>query len=315
VQPLNAFFAAHGITQPPVFPMVRGRLIAINGRAVSSNDYAEDRAKRLIDREFNLSWADRLQPDNRIVAGRWWVSGTARADQLSVESGIADTLGLKLGDRLTYDVAGTTFDATITSLRKVEWDTFRANFFVIAPPRLLKDLPVSYMTSLFVPPGQAATLNQLVREFPNLVVVDVAQIMAQVQKMMDQVASAVQFVFLFTLAAGLLVLYAAIASTRDEREYEAAVMRTLGASRRQIAATQLAEFALMGGLAGLLAAAGASALGYTLALKVLNVPYSANHWIWLIGAGAGVVGVALAGMLGARRVLAAPPLQSLRRIA
>jgi putative ABC transport system permease protein len=315
VQPLNAFFAGHGIAQPPVFPMVRGRLIAINGRAVSSNDYAEDRAKRLIDREFNLSWADRLQADNRLVAGRWWESGTARADQLSVEAGIADTLGLKLDDRLTYDVAGTTFDATITSLRKVEWDTFRANFFVIAPPPLLRDFPVSYMTSLFVPPGHAATLNQLVREFPNLVVVDVAQIMAQVQKMMDQVASAVQFVFLFTLAAGLLVLYAAIASTRDEREYEAAIMRTLGASGRQIAATQFAEFALMGGLAGLLAAGGASALGYTLALKVLNVPYSANHWIWLIGVGAGGAGIALAGMLGARRVLAAPPLQSLRRIA
>jgi len=315
VQPLSVFFAAHGIAQPAAFPMVRGRLIAINGRAVSSNDYAEDRAKRLIDREFNLSWANRLQPDNRLVAGSWWEAGSARADQLSVESGIADTLGLKLGDRLSYDVAGSTFDATITSLRKVEWDTFRANFFVIAPPALLKNLPVSFMTSLFVPPGQAATLNQLVREFPNLVVVDVAQIMAQVQKMMDQVAAAVQFVFLFTLAAGLLVLYAAIASTRDEREYEAAIMRTLGASRRQIAATQLAEFALMGGLAGLLAAGGASALGYTLALKVLNVPYSANHWIWLIGAGAGVVGVATAGMLGARRVLAAPPLQSLRRIA
>ena len=316
VAPLNAFFAKHGIAQPAVYPMVRGRLISINGRAVSSNDYAEDRAKRLIDREFNLSWAARPQPDNRVTAGRWWEDdGAARPDQLSVEDGIATTLGLKLGDRLTYDVAGSTFDANITSLRKVEWDTFRANFFVIAPPALLKDFPVSYMTSLFVPPGQAATLNQLVGEFPNLVVIDVAQIMAQVQKMMDQVASAVQFVFLFTLAAGLLVLYAAIASTRDEREYEAAVMRTLGASRRQIAATQLAEFALMGALAGLLAAAGASALGYTLALKVLNVPYTANHWIWLIGIGAGGAGIALAGMLGARRVLAAPPLQSLRRVA
>jgi putative ABC transport system permease protein len=253
-----------------------------------------------------------MQADNRLVAGRWWDAGAARADQLSVEDGIAATLGLKLGDRLTYDVAGTSFKATITSLRKVEWDTFKANFFVIAPPRLLRDYPVSYMTSLYVPPGQAATLNELVREFSNLVVVDVAQIMAQVQKMMDQVASAVQFVFLFTLAAGLVVLYAAIASTRDEREYEAAVMRTLGAARRQIAATQFAEFALMGGLAGLLAAAGASALGYVLALKVLNVPYIGNYWIWLIGAGAGSAGIALAGMLGVRRVLATPPIRVLR---
>ncbi len=209
-------------------------------------------------------------------------------------------------------MAGSHFDATITSLRKVEWDTFRANFFVIAPPQLLQGFPVSYMTSLFVPPGQAAMLNELVREFPNLVVVDVAQIMAQVQKMMDQVASAVQFVFLFTLAAGLIVLYAAIASTRDEREYEAAVMRTLGATRRQIAATQFAEFALMGALAGLLAAGGASALGYALALKVLNVPYAGSAWIWLIGPGAGSAGIAAAGMLGARRVLATSPIRVLR---
>ena len=315
VQALSAFFAAHGIAQPEMFPMVRGRLIAINGRAVSANDYTEDRAKRLIDREFNMSWAERMPPDNRIIAGRWW--GADNADsagrkELSVEDGIAQTLGLKLGDRLTYDVAGSEFDATISSLRKVEWDTFKANFFVIAPPQLLRGYPVSYMTSLHVPAGQAAVLNQLVRDFPNLVVVDVAQIMAQVQKMMDQVAGAVEFVFVFTLAAGLVVLYAAIASTRDERAFEAAVMRTLGASRRQIAAAQFAEFAFMGALAGLLAAAGASVLGYALAVKVLNVPYLGNPWIWLIGVAAGSVGVAIAGMLGTRRVLATPPIRVLR---
>jgi len=311
VQPLNVFFAAHGIAQPEIFPMVRGRLVAINGRAVGAADYAEDRAKRLVDREFNLSWADHMRADNRLLAGRWWEAGAA-PDQLSVEEGILTVLGLKLGDRLTYDVAGSTFDATITSVRKVDWDTFRANFFVIAPPQLLQGFPVTYMTSLYVPPGQAATLNQLVRDFPNIVVIDVAQIMMQVQKMMDQVASAVQFVFLFTLAAGLVVLYAAIASTRDEREYEAAVMRALGASRRQIAAAQFAEFALMGGLSGLLAAGGASALGHVLAVKVLNVPYSGNAWIWLIGVGAGGAGIALAGMLGTRRVLATAPIRVLR---
>ena len=314
-QPLGTFFAARSIAQPVLFPMVRGRLVAINGRTVSSNDYVEDRAKRLIDREFNLSWADEPQNDNRIVAGRWWKAGDANAEQLSVEDGIAQTLGIRMGDRLTYDVAGNQFVATVTSLRKVDWDSFKVNFFVIAPPRLLQGHPVSYITSLYVPPGQVATLNALVREFPNLVMVDIAQIMAQVQKMMDQVSNAVRFVFLFTLAAGLVVLYAAIASTRDEREYEAAVMRTLGASRRQIAAVQLAEFALMGALAGLLAAAGASALGYALAHNVLNVPYIGNPWIWPLGMAGGAVGIAIAGMLGARRVLAAPPLQSLRNAA
>jgi putative ABC transport system permease protein len=198
-------------------------------------------------------------------------------------------------------------------LRKVDWDSFRVNFFVITTPALLRESPVSYITSFYVAPTEVATLNALVREFPNLVMIDVAQIMSQVQKMMDQVSKAVQFVFLFTLAAGLAVLYAAIASTGDERMYEAAIMRTLGASRRQIAAVQFAEFALMGALAGLLAAGGASALGYALALKVLNVPYLGNPWVWPIGVASGAVGIAIAGMLGTRRVLAVPPLQSLRR--
>lgn len=313
VRALATFFAAHGMAQPELFPMVRGRLIAINSRPVSSADYAEERAKRLIDREFNLSWAQQPQPDNRIVAGKWWGAHDGVTEQLSVEDGIAATLELKLGDRLTYDVAGSQFTAAVTSLRKVDWDSFRVNFFVITPPALLRDTPVSYITSFYVPQGQVMVLNALVREFPNLVMIDVAQIMTQVQKMMGQVSNAVQFVFLFTLAAGVVVLYAAIASTRDEREYEAAIMRTLGASRRQIAATQFAEFALMGALAGLLAAAGASVLGYALAVKVLNVPYLGNPWIWLIGIGSGAAGVALAGMLGTRRVLAVSPLQSLRR--
>ena len=239
----------------------------------------------------------------RITVKAIHVTGSSAYPASTLEAIVADLVG--------RDVNMAELEAAIERITAF----YRANFFVVAPPQLLKGLPVSYMTSLFVPSAQAAILNELVRDFPNLVVIDVAQIMAQVQKMMDQVTNAVQFVFLFTLAAGLLVLYAAIASTRDEREYEAAVMRTLGASRRQIAATQFAEFSLRGALAGLLAAAGASALGYALALKVLHVPYVANHWIWLIGVVAGSTGIAFAGMLGARRVLAAPPLQSLRRIA
>ena len=313
-QPLTQFFTQRDMAPPRLFPMVRGRLVAVNGRPVTAADFADERARRLVDREFNLSSALQPQPGNQVVAGRWWRAGDA-PDQLSVEEGIAATLGLRLGDRLTYDVAGTSFTSTITSLRKVDWDSFNVNFFVVTPPALLADHPHSYITSFYVPPGQVGTLNQLVREFPNLVMIDVAQIMAQVQKMMDQVSNAVQFVFLFTLAAGLAVLYAAIASTRDEREYEAAIMRTLGASRRQIAATQLAEFALIGALAGLLAAAGASALGYALALKVLNVHYAGNASIWLVATGCGALGIAAAGMLGTRRVISTPPLQSLRRAA
>jgi putative ABC transport system permease protein len=312
VEPLQKFFASHTIAQPTLFPMVRGRLVAINGRPVSSADYSEDRARRLIDREFNLSWAQQPPPDNLIVAGRWWDRAGAQTDQLSVEDGLAATLGIKLRDRLTYDVAGSRIDATITSLRKVDWDSFNVNFFVIAPLGLLNDSPVSYVTSFYVRPGEVAALNALVREFQNFAIIDIAQILAQVQKMMDQVSTAVQFVFLFTLAAGLLVLYAAIAGSQDERQYEAAIMRTIGAGRRQIASTQFAEFALMGGLAGLLAAAGATALGYVLAIKILNLPYIGSPWIWPIGVVSTAAGVALAGMVATRRVLSVAPVQSLR---
>jgi len=314
LKPLAEFFAARGIARPAVFPMVRGRLVKINERSVTSADYSDDRARRLIDREFNLSWAENLRPDNRIVAGRWWGKVPSRTDQFSVEEGIAETLGIHLGDKLTYDIAGSIVTATVTSLRKVDWDTFNVNFFVIAPPGLLDNQPVSYVTSFYLPPGNVELLNALVRQFSNFLLIDVAQVMAQVQKMMDQVARAVQFVFLFTLFAGLAVLYAAIASTQDERLYRTAIMRTLGASRGQLVRANLAEFAVMGALAGVIAAAGANALGALLASKVLNLGYGFNGTVWAIGFFCGATGIAIAGHLGTRRALNVAPLQALRHI-
>ncbi len=314
VQPLNAFFGVRGIAQPPVFPMVRGRLIRINGRGVSSADYLDDRAKRLTDREFNLSWATRMQTDNRIVAGEWWGEKRTRRDQFSVEEGIAETLVIRLGDVLTYDVAGREVEGTVTSLRKVNWDTFNVNFFVVAPPGLLETYPVSYITSFHLPPRNAELLNTLVKAFPNFLLIDVAQVMGQVQRIMDQVARAVQFVFLFTVLAGLTVLYAAIAATQDERLYQATIMRTLGANRQQLARANLAEFAAIGALAGLIAAAGANALGSVLAARILNLAYSFNLSVWVIGVIAGALGIAAAGHFGTRQVLKVAPLKVLRQI-
>jgi putative ABC transport system permease protein len=313
VKPLAAFFASHGIRQPPLFPMVRGRLVQINDRPVSPADYPEERARRLVDREFNLSWAERMQSDNRIEAGRWW-DGAAPGPQFSVESGIAETLGMRLGDTLTFDVAGTPVGARITSLRKVDWDTFNVNFFVVAPPGVLDGQPATYVTSFYLPPGNVALLGAVVREFPNLVLIDVAQVMGQVQRMMEQVARAVQFIFTFTLIAGLIVLYAAIASTQDERLYQATIMRTLGASRGQLRRAILAEFAMLGTLAGLLAAAGATALAYVVATRVLHLPYTFSSMVWLAGAVAGAVGIAIAGYAGTRGVLNVAPLKALREL-
>lgn len=310
---LTAFFAEEGKPPPRLHPMVRGRLVALNGRSVSSASYVEDRARRLVDREFNLSWAATPQVDNQIVAGRWWGDGAGMAPQFSVEVGIAETLGIGLGDTLTYDVAGTVLEGPVTSLRKVEWDSFRVNFFVLAPPGTLDDYPASYVTSFHLPDAEAALTDRLVQRFPNVLVVDVGAILGQIQSLIEQVVRAVEYVFLFSVGAGLLVLFAAIQSTHDERIREAAILRTLGGSTRQLAASQAAEFVVVGALSGLLAALAATGLGAVLARRVLDVPYTVNPAVWAVGliAGAGVV--VAAGLLGTRRVLHVTPMETLRR--
>ena len=315
VAPLKAFFAERKVAEPLMHPMIRGRLVKVNEHSVTAADYPDERAKRQIEREFNLSSAADLPKDNRITAGQWWAATGVPREQYSMEDGIALRLGVKLGDRLTFDIAGTPVSATVTSLRKVDWDTFNVNFFMIAPPGLLEGQPVSYVTSFYLPPQNVELLNALVRQFPNLLVIDVAQVMAQVQKMMTQVSKAVQFVFLFTLLAGLVVFYAAIASTQDDRIQQAAVLRTLGASRAQLTRAHLAEFAVIGALAGLIAAAGASGLGYVLAVKILNLSYNFSPLAWLLGVVCGSGGIAIAGYLGTRRVLATPPMLVLRELA
>lgn len=314
LEPLAAFFKQQHLKQPLIFPMVRGRLTAINGNVIAAGNYADIRARRLVEREFNLSWADEMQSDNQIIKGHWWKSGDTGKAVMSMEEGIAKTMGIGLGDVLTYDVAGSTFSATVTSLRKVDWDSFRVNFFIVMPPGVLESYPATYITSFHLPPERMELANQLIKAFPNLLVIDVATIISQVHKMIEQVTKAVEFVFLFTLLAGVAVLYAAITSTQDERIHEAAIFRTLGANRGQLARAWAAEFAILGGLAGLFAAAGASALGYVIGEYTLNLAYTFNPWIWLTGLLAGVIGVTAAGLMGTRSALSTPPLMTLRRV-
>ena len=308
---VNAYFAGRGLATPDLYPMVKGRLTAMNDQAIVPSAFKDERAKRASEREFNLSWATKLQPDNRIVAGKFWAPDT-REKQFSMEEGIAKTLDIKLGDTLTYDIAGSKFTAPVTSLRKVEWDSFKANFFVLASPGVLESYPASYITSFHLKPGNESIVNGLVHKFPNLSVIDLTAIMNQVRAITNQVADAVSFVFLFALAAGLVVLYAAIATTQDERVFDAAVMRTLGASRRQVMIVQLAEFMAIGLLSGLIASGGALALATVLSDKVLGVPYSINYWIPVIGILGGGIGIAAAGLLGTRKAVATPPLVTIR---
>ena len=306
-------FADLGFTTPDLYPMVRGRLVAIGERNISAGDFEDPRAKRLVEREFNLSWAERNRPDNRIVAGRFWEAGTTDA-QFSVEEGLAKTLGINVGDPLAFEVAGSRFAARVTSLRKVDWDSFKPNFFVIASPGLLKDYPASWITSFHLPPAREDIVSGLVQRFPNVSVIDLTAIMAQVQRITDQVSRAVEFVFLCAIAAGIVVLFAAISATQDERVFEGAILRTLGASRRQLTILQLAEFLAIGLLAGTIAAGGAVALAMVLADRVLGIPYEFHWGLPLTGLLVGGLGVAIAGLLGTRRAVSSPPLQTIRAV-
>jgi putative ABC transport system permease protein len=293
---------------------VRGRLVKVNGAQLQTEGFEDERAKRLATREFNLSWAEEMQVDNNIVKGKWWSDTGFDPRQFSVEEGIAKTLNLKLGDELTYQIAGEEVTAKVTSLRSVQWDTFRANFFVLAPPGLLDEYPASYITSFYLPADRAALLDELVRQFPNLTIIDISVIMNQVRGIMSRITLTVEYVFVFTLLAGLTVMYAAIQSTLDQRIRENAILRAIGASRNRLLHGLAAEFAVMGLLAGVLAAFCASVAGFVLAEQVFELQYQLNPLLWVIGILGGMLGIGMAGILGTRQVLAKPPLSIIKNI-
>jgi putative ABC transport system permease protein len=276
---------------------------------VVESDYKEERARRLVEREFNLSYMAEPPAHNGIVEGRWFAPG---AKELSVEEGIAKALDWKLGDELTFSVGGETFSAKITSIRKLRWDSMRVNFFVIAPPDLLKDYPASYISALRIDPGRENVINELAARFPNITVVDVGAVVRQAQSIVDQLVNAVQFVFLFALGAGVLVLYSALVATEDERRREAAVMRVYGASRAHVAGSQRVEFLAMGVLAGVLATAGAALIGQLIARRVFQLDLPPSLDLWIAGPLAGLALLSLNAWLSSRKVLRASPALTLR---
>jgi putative ABC transport system permease protein len=311
-QPLAKALADSGISAE-LSPMIRGRLSHIGERAVSAADYPDDeRAQRLIDREFNLSWRAALPPGNRLSEGAWFKPEEAGQGLASVEEGLAKTLGIKLGDALTFTIAGKETQVRVSSLRKLEWDSMRVNFFVLMPPGVIDDAPASYITSFYLPADKAMLGRELVARFPNVTLIDVEMVLKQIQTVMEQVSSAVQFIFLFTLLAGAVVLYSALMSAFDERRYELSVMRALGAQRQQLRQALLAELLVVGAIAGLIAALGASALGQLLARQVFLMELPINLWLPVEAA---ILGAALAagvGWLAIRQLLNTPPLLALR---
>ncbi len=310
-EPFQQALRDAGVADFDWYPMIRGRLVSVNGRNVVPEDFATDRAQRLVEREFNLSNTP-VQPDhNPVVAGRWTEN---EAGTISVEEGLAEELGLKLGDTVGFDMAGIVTEARITSLRKVDWGSLRVNFFVVFPVATVPDVPVTYISAFRAPPTRGFD-NALVRQFPNITNVDMSQTIAQVQRVLGQVIAAIEFLFAFTLAAGLVVLLAAVTATRGEREREFAILRAVGAGSALLRQVQRIELLGVGLLAGFLASVVAVAVGWALAKYAFQFSWTASPWVPLGGALAGALLALMAGWWGLRSVLRTPVVETLRKAA
>lgn len=295
----------------PLYPMIRGRLVQINAEPVNDRADRDQSARRLLDHEFNLSTMSALPAQNTIVAGRWFDNTRPAA---SIEAGLARTLGLKLGDRLQFDIAGELLTVPVTSIRKLQWGSLQVNFFVIINPAAVADMPQTWITAFHLPPAESHLVNLLIHDFPNLTVIDIGSVLQQIQAIVHQVTAAVEFLFLFTLMAGMLVLYAALVATQELRVREAGLLRALGATRRQLVSAQRIEVLLLGSIAGLLAASGAAAIGWGLARYVFDFDWHFSPWLWLAAVALGMLCTLAGGWLGLRKVLGQPPLQSLREV-
>ena len=309
---IENFFTSRGVAAPTLYPMVRARLTTINDVPVTEIHFRDERARHLLNREANLSWSEDLPPANTITAGKWWNAEQAKQALASLEEDFAQQLYLKVGDKLRFDLAGSPLDVTVTSLRKIRWDSFQPNFFIELTPSVLQNYPATWITSLYLPPQKSPMLADLVRQEPNLTIFDVGEILNTVRQLMDQAILAVEYVFLFTLAAGVVVLLAAAQATRDERRFEAAVLRALGASGRLLRSATVVEYAALGFTSGVLGALAATVVAWILATQVFSLPWHPDWRVWVAGILAGTVIVAVSGLLATRRVLNAPPVETLR---
>jgi len=311
VEPMQRFLAAKGLQVPRFVPMVRARMTSINGEDVNQISFEDPQGERWAKRESNLSFSDEIQIGNELTEGVWWQPGSY-VTEVSVEQDFGRELGVKLGDRIDFDIAGEPVSATVTSFRTIEWDTFRPNFFMVFSPYTLKDYPASYISALYATEDQNSKLIDLMREFPSVTVIDLDASLAQVRDVMDKASLAVQAVFVFTLFAGLAVLWAAVQSSLDERSFESAILRTLGASRNRVLSGVAAEFIAIGLLAGLLAATGASLAAWHLAVNVYELEYHFSMALWLAGPILGMVFVGVSGLIATWRVITHAPISVLR---
>jgi putative ABC transport system permease protein len=305
-------FQADGIAAPRFVPLVRARMTTINNESVKTREYPVDDGKWMANREQNLTWAEQLSSSNELVEGEWWPADYVGEPQVSMEEEAAMELGVGLGDQLNFLVAGQEMSLTISSIRRINWDSFQPNFFMVLSPGALDGYPATFVASLKIEEQQSDVLLRLVRAHPTVSVIDLEVILQQVKGIIDKASLAVQAVFAFTIAAGIAVLFAAVQSTIDERRFESALLRALGVRRRTVLSGVLTEFAALGFAAGILASAGASILAAVIAVRLFDLPYEFSPTLWVSGLAAGVVLVCTSGFVAARGAINAPPADVLR---
>lgn len=302
----------YGAVGAPLYPIVPGRLTAINGQPVGDVVAEDSQGQRATQRDLNLTWAADLPEGNRIVAGQWWAKpGADHLPGVSVEQRLAESLGVKVGDTLTFSVAGTVRETQVASLRTVSWDNFQPNFFMIFEPGTLQDFPVTYLTSFYLAPGHDAQIVALARAFPAMTLLQVQALLEQLRSILAQVTLAVEYVLVFVLAAGLAVLFSGLQATLDERIHQGALLRALGASRAVLVRARRIEFSVLGITSGLLAAVAAEGASWALYRFALNLPWHFHAWLLLLPL-VGALLVGTAGVFGTRRALTASPLRVLR---
>ncbi|MGI9205158.1 MAG: ABC transporter permease [Woeseiaceae bacterium] len=309
---INDIFATNGVSAPNFVPMVRARMKTINAEDVKTREYPEEDGKWMANREQNLTWADSISESNELVDGEWWSPGYAGEPLVSLEEDAARELGVTLGDRISFVVAGQEIEAKVASTRSVNWDSFQPNFFMVMSPGSLDNYPATFISGARIPDENKATLVDLVRQHPTVSVIDIDAILLQITGILDKVSLAVQAVFVFTLAAGIAVLFAAVQSTIDERRFESAMLRALGVRRRTVLSGVLTEFAALGFAAGFLASAGASILAAVVTIQLFDLDYAFNPSLWAAGLAGGVLLVCVSGFIAARGAINAPPVEVLR---
>jgi putative ABC transport system permease protein len=310
VEPLQQFFKYNEIPFEGLYPMVRGRVSHINGVAVDTTDKSE--LDPALKRELNLSWADKIQANNKLTDGSWWTAEEFGMPLISVEKELARRLGVGIGDELTFQVSDQSVSARIKNLREVQWDSFQPNFYVIFPSRVIEQYPASFISSFYLSKKNKNMLNSLVRSFPTLTVLEVDAIIAQVQTILQQVSKAVEYVMLFVLFSGMMVLVASMQSSMDERIHNAVLMRTLGAKKSFLQNAQLSEFVMLGLFSGLLAVLSAELIAYLLYTKIFSLTFELHGLLWLAGPVISVILIILLSYLYMRNVTRQSPLKILR---